>query len=153
MHHGTCVTHVPWCKPGSLTNGFLWSRWRRQDFCHWKIISEMTTYMYQCSDLHWGRFHRSIPSLNVFTCQNSNQNAEWILYQGPLVTRWWNLLWDLSISCWKSDVDPSNSLRANFFRGNINIYLHFMWCLDIEMSQVVEILPRIRPGLNYLHGQ
>ena len=20
MHHGTCVTHVPWCMPGSLTN-------------------------------------------------------------------------------------------------------------------------------------
>ena len=28
MHHGTCVTHVPWCMPGSLTNGFLWSRRR-----------------------------------------------------------------------------------------------------------------------------
>ena len=28
MHHGTCVTHVPWCMPGSLTDGFLWSRWR-----------------------------------------------------------------------------------------------------------------------------
>ena len=28
MHHGTCVTHVPWCMPGSLTIGFLWSRWR-----------------------------------------------------------------------------------------------------------------------------
>ena len=26
MHHGTCVTHVPWCMPGSLTSGFLWSR-------------------------------------------------------------------------------------------------------------------------------
>ena len=26
MNHGTCVTHVPWCKPGSLTSGFLWSR-------------------------------------------------------------------------------------------------------------------------------
>ena len=26
MHHGTCVTHMPWCKPGSLTSGFLWSR-------------------------------------------------------------------------------------------------------------------------------
>ena len=25
-HHGTCVTHVPWCIPGSLTSGFLWSR-------------------------------------------------------------------------------------------------------------------------------
>ena len=28
MHHGTCVTHVPWCMPGSLTRGFLWNRWR-----------------------------------------------------------------------------------------------------------------------------
>ena len=27
MHHGTCVTHVPWCMPGSLTSSFLWS-WR-----------------------------------------------------------------------------------------------------------------------------
>ena len=28
MHHGTCVVHVPWCMPGSLTGGFLWSQWR-----------------------------------------------------------------------------------------------------------------------------
>ena len=28
MHHGTCVTHVPWCMPGLLTSGFLWNRWR-----------------------------------------------------------------------------------------------------------------------------
>ena len=28
MHHVTCVTHVPWCMPGSLTSGFLISRWR-----------------------------------------------------------------------------------------------------------------------------
>ena len=26
MHHGTCVTHVPWFIPGSLTSGFLWSQ-------------------------------------------------------------------------------------------------------------------------------
>ena len=26
MHHGTCVTHVPWCMPGSLTSGFPWNR-------------------------------------------------------------------------------------------------------------------------------
>ena len=26
MHHATCVTHVPWCMPGSRTSGFLWSR-------------------------------------------------------------------------------------------------------------------------------
>ena len=30
MHHGTCVKHVPWCMPGSLTNGFIWSRRSRR---------------------------------------------------------------------------------------------------------------------------
>ena len=30
MHHGTCVTHVPWCIPGLLTSGFLWSWWLRK---------------------------------------------------------------------------------------------------------------------------
>ena len=28
MHHCTCVMHVLWCMPGSLTSGFLWSGWR-----------------------------------------------------------------------------------------------------------------------------
>ena len=32
MHHGTCVTHVPWCMPGSLTRGFLWIRRRGKTF-------------------------------------------------------------------------------------------------------------------------
>ena len=27
MHHGACVTHVPWCMPGSLTSGLLWNQW------------------------------------------------------------------------------------------------------------------------------
>ena len=27
MHHGTCAMHVPWCMSGSLSSGFLWSRW------------------------------------------------------------------------------------------------------------------------------
>ena len=34
MHHGTCVTHVPWCMPGLLTSGFLWSQWRRKRSRH-----------------------------------------------------------------------------------------------------------------------
>ena len=28
MHHGTCVTRVLWCMPGSSTSGVIWSRWR-----------------------------------------------------------------------------------------------------------------------------
>ena len=38
MHHGTCVRHIPWCMPGSLTRGFLWIRRRGKtppgDFSH-----------------------------------------------------------------------------------------------------------------------
>ena len=34
MNHGTCVTHVPWCMPGSLTSGFLRSRWRGKHSRH-----------------------------------------------------------------------------------------------------------------------
>ena len=32
MHHSTCVTHVPWCMPGSLTSGFLWIRQQGKTF-------------------------------------------------------------------------------------------------------------------------
>ena len=32
MHHGTCLTHVPWCMPGSLTSGFLCNRRRGKTF-------------------------------------------------------------------------------------------------------------------------
>ena len=44
---------------------------------------------------------------------------------------------------------PINPLRAKFFRGNKNIYLHFVLFLHIDTTQVVEILPQIRPELTY----
>ena len=34
MHHGTCVTHVPWWMSGSLTSSFLWSRWQGKRSWH-----------------------------------------------------------------------------------------------------------------------
>ena len=42
-----------------------------------------------------------------------------------------------------------NPLRAKFFRGNINIYLHFVSLLHIDTTQVVEILPQIRQKPTY----
>ena len=38
MHHGTCVTHVPWCMLGSLTIGFIWSRWRGKRSRHSRFM-------------------------------------------------------------------------------------------------------------------
>ena len=42
-----------------------------------------------------------------------------------------------------------NPLRAKFFRGNINIYLHFVSFLHIDKTQVFEILPQIRQDPTY----
>ena len=43
MHHGTCVTHVPWCMLGSLTNGFPWSRSRGKTFPAFPAHAQPTT--------------------------------------------------------------------------------------------------------------
>ena len=45
MHHGTCVTHVPWCMPGSLTGGFLWSRWWRKRSRHSRCMRNAQFYV------------------------------------------------------------------------------------------------------------
>ena len=42
-----------------------------------------------------------------------------------------------------------NPLCAKFFRGNKNIYLHFMSILSIDMTQVIGILPCERPRIAY----
>ena len=42
-----------------------------------------------------------------------------------------------------------NPLRAEIFRGNINIYLHFMSLIHIDMPQVLTILPQVRQGPTY----
>ena len=46
-------------------------------------------------------------------------------------------------------VNHFNPLRAKFFRGNMNIYVHFVSFLHIDTMQVVEILPHIRQEPTY----
>ena len=45
MHHGTCVKHVPWCIPGSLTRGFLWSRGREKRTRHSRRVRNPQFYV------------------------------------------------------------------------------------------------------------
>ena len=60
MHHGTCVTHVPWCMPRSLTRGILWSRWREKRSRHSRCMCNPQLYVpgkrpMGCSEMrqHW----------------------------------------------------------------------------------------------------
>ena len=46
MHHGACVTHVPWCMPGSLASSFLWSRWRGKRSRHYRRMRNPQFYVF-----------------------------------------------------------------------------------------------------------
>ena len=57
IHHGTCVTHVPWCIPGSLTSYFLWSRRRgkrsrRMYKCDATFIVGTLVHFYTLTNYH-----------------------------------------------------------------------------------------------------
>ena len=62
MHHGTCVTHVPWCMPGSLTNGFLWNRRRGKTFPAFPAHARPQFCISGKRPMHWqsllNNFHR-----------------------------------------------------------------------------------------------
>ena len=45
MHHGTCLTHVPWWMPGSLTSGFRWSQWRGKRSRHSRRMRNSQFYV------------------------------------------------------------------------------------------------------------
>ena len=45
MHHGTCVTHVPWCMPGTVTSGFVWNRWRGKRSRHSRHMRKPQFYV------------------------------------------------------------------------------------------------------------
>ena len=44
-HNGTCVTHVPWCIPGSLTSCFFWSRWQGKRSQHFWCMHNPQFYV------------------------------------------------------------------------------------------------------------
>ena len=46
MQHGTCVTHVPWCMPGSPASSFLWSRWRGKRSRHSRRMRNPQFFVY-----------------------------------------------------------------------------------------------------------
>ena len=59
IHHGTCVTHVPWYMPGSLTSGFLWSRRRGKTFPAFSALRQQSFYS-MSQGQHFGARPKSI---------------------------------------------------------------------------------------------
>ena len=75
MHHGTCVTHVPWCMPGSLTSGFIWSRWRGKRSRHYRRMHNPQFYVS-------GKRPIAVSLLLTFTHIQSNFTIVWLRDRG-----------------------------------------------------------------------
>ena len=97
MHHGTCVTHVPWCMPGSLTSYFLWSRWR--------VIRNLV--LQECRD-EW----YADESLNtLFETIPDTCIVEFLREVGFFYLIWHNLLTSTSPQTWTIQLSLSNLFR------------------------------------------
>ena len=70
MHHGTCVTHVPWCMPGSLPSGFLWSRWRRKRSRHSRRMCNPQFYVSGKTPIAWIKGGLATYIYKLFLCRN-----------------------------------------------------------------------------------
>ena len=71
MHHGTCLTHVPWCMPGSLTSGFIWSRWRGKRSRHSRHMRNPQFYVSDKRPILGWRRQSWIPSPREMTTSSS----------------------------------------------------------------------------------
>ena len=87
MHHGTYVTHVPWCIPGLLTSGFLWSRWRGKRSRHSRRMRNPQFYVSGKRPMATRRHavlddqsnSLDLEPVNMCTNDQSNQNTNAVL--------------------------------------------------------------------------
>ena len=83
MHHGMCAKHVSWFMPGSLTSGFLWSRWRGKRSRHSRRMRNPQFYV------SGKRPMRRIVFLLYKTLLfmiDINENVHWFKPQSPIFT-------------------------------------------------------------------
>ena len=88
-------------------------------------------------------------TINIHRIQFQLYNYHYLLYTEFDSTNGTRPLWSIS---YLTDIDvikKFNPLGCKFFRGNINICLHFKSFLHTNNIQVVEIPPRVRQGPAY----
>ena len=79
MDHGTCVAHVPWCMPGSLTSGFLWSRSRGKRSRHYRRMHNPQLYVAGKRPMGW-QCHCCRVAWTMRSLQQGSIVLTWIKY-------------------------------------------------------------------------
>ena len=83
MHHGTCVTHVPWCMLGSLPSTFLWSRWQTKLFRHSRCMRNLQFYISgkrPISEKHTARIFWDTFQMRVVSADIVARTIIWNMY-------------------------------------------------------------------------
>ena len=86
MHHGTCVTHVPWCMSGSLTCGDGESVPGTPGACAPAILRIWQEAHVQPPRLTWSWLHAGESVAAAIVARPHNHTA----YLGPLLLTWFN---------------------------------------------------------------
>ena len=110
MHHGTCVTLVSWCMPGSLLSGFLWSRWRGKCSRHCRRRRNPQFYVS-------GKRPIGKCSPNVH------------LIRPPLLHVWYRFTWSDPCTLCYITIDP---LSRHQVRNRVLYY--YIWILSFQFS-------------------
>ena len=98
MHHGTCLMHVPWCMPGSLTSGFIWSSWQGKRSRHSRCMRSPQFYVSDKRPIaRWESF--TIIKAHLPTNNNVISNARLRMFQ-------------IIRACWHSSISKSISCRG-----------------------------------------
>ena len=134
MHHGTCVTQVPWCMAGSLISGFLWSWWQGKRSRHSRRMRNRQFYVSSKRPMGSpiGPQKRSLPYvLGHRSTMQSNKAREYVY------------CWNDALS-WRKTILKTEALstHSNESAGKLMIMPYVLWTVhDIGLSFIVVILP------------
>ena len=93
MHHGTCVTHVPWCMSGSLTSSFLWSRPRGKTFPAFPAHAQPAILrIWQEAHGPTGNKSSSVQVMTSFSVWNFNLGQRWANSLMCIINKWRKIL-------------------------------------------------------------
>ena len=139
MHHDTCVTHVPWDLPGTLTSGFLWSRWQGKRSQHSRRMRNPQFYV--SGKRPMSSWYSGICSLNVGCSGGHWEYAD----RGTVDER--EIIWKtlcgenrsaLQVSTWTSQVFGRNYFYVSDHEIEINIlFLSNRLCPCSDTDKVV----------------
>ena len=146
VHHGTCVTHVPGCMPGSLSSSILWSRWRGKRSGRMRNPHRNFTYLIR-GPLQWHHMTHQITG-NTIVCSFDNLYSQLhimaLCEENRPVDHEMNTLGTFSIKFLEHFNTPEHKIYLKCakiaeicYRVSVNKVLHKRWSRAAQLKAVL----------------